>query len=194
MSIWTEFRGEITLSGRKYDGKGFGLRSVWYPGGPVSGGTRRFYFHILRDGRLSRHYSREVFSRALEETNVPHGREGGSVIDILESRLDGCVHITFDRNLRDWIDSYEIRDWILGFVKARISEGWTVKCNISYGMDSLPKDRVIVLPSHQRWAVEDRHVTKNGHEDRIQSWKHDLLGETGPEMLNEYRSPDNGED
>lgn len=164
MSIWTEFRGEITLSGREYDGKGFGLRSAWTELFPD---LYRFKtrFCVLRDGKLTRHRSANVFSKALRAANVPCGSEGGSVIDILESKIDGKVHITFDRKLRGYIDNFKIRDWIIAFVKARLREGWTVHCRISYGMDSSPKDMVRVHEDDQNCAVEERcdYYKDTGH-------------------------------
>lgn len=189
MSIWTTFTGEIILSGQKYDGKGFGLRSVWYNTGPITGGIRRFCFNILKDGKLTKHYSRDIFYEALNNINVPHGSEGGSVIDILESKIDGDIHICFSRNLRGEIDNKRIRDWIICFIKERQKEGWKVNCNITYGMDTLEKDNVYISFKNQESALEKRIIhNKFGWVE--QSWIHNLKKDVEPKLVGEYNYSD----
>ena len=190
MSIWTEFNGELVLSGKEYDGKGFKLRSVWHNSTPARGGEPyRPQFTVFKDGKATRFdYDPERFYKELDKVNVPHGREGGTMIDILESKVYGNTHISFFRCLRDELGYKQTRDWVINFIKARQKEGWVVNESIQYGTDFSRLDRVTVLDSHQECALEFRTVYRHNN-DRTEVWeetyKHDLVGNKEPKLLSE---------
>ncbi len=168
MSIWMIFDGEITLSGKEYDGRGFGLRGVWFEERPLAGNSRTHWFKVLKDGRVTRHHTTCTFKKAFRETNMPCGSEGSSVVDILTSDLDGSVHIRFSRALRGLADSEAVMEWVINFLKERRKEGWFVRCRIAYGIDALPKSDIVV--ENQNFAMEYRRLV-NG---KVQTWRHHL--------------------
>ena len=166
MSVWSKFTGKVVLSGREYDGKGFGLYSVWFDQSYNSKRRSRTYFHVLNNGKLTKHHSSQKLYDAWNKINVPCGSEGSVVIDITESKLTGKIYVYFNGNLRDYFNDKKLRDWILSFIKARKQEGWTIECDFEYGLDSNSKDRLEMHRQHQDCVVETLHDWVSDHEIR----------------------------